>query len=468
MKSKNVCLSIISFILVINTVTCKKEEETDHELIEINKISYSLLERPPDTSPIVQNAKASLLMHLDVRTTSEQLKKVGTFIRIAYNGLAIHPILQGEVTNLAIRITGLADKSAVTLTDFGLASEQVLDALESTYWYIYNDNEKLAMGSFASIGEIAGYMADEATKLHNSYEEEVKNVGELIRAVSYAQEIEKNKKINLTEMQNDFESRIERRQKVAEEALDAYKKYEGLFHDARKREKKAINAQSNPLIKLAYVFTSQFGFGEVFDTKAYKNAEEAYGAEKYKYLEKMESFRKIKAEALADLAEFTNRIINSKNDEELTDVTINALVKTLGGLKVVSIAMLSSAKYWNQMKIHLTRLEQRGTKIAKHFDKIMEKTNAEERRTVFQSFDFKKKAMKLYGMWVAIGSVCYETVEEFEGAQLHLRAVVLENHSQQESLDIVRKLAVDFQKEILEEKAMLEAEQKTYRSHDEF
>ena len=365
-------------------------------------------------------------MHLDVRTISEQLKKVGNFIRIAYNGLAMHPILQGEVTNLRIQITRLADKSAVTLTDFGLASGRVLGALESTYWYIYNDKEKLAMGSFASIGKIAGYMADEATKLYNSYEEEVKNVGELIRAVSYAQETEENKKINLTEMQNDFESRIKRAQKVTEEALGAYKKYEGLFHDARKREKKAINAQSNPLIKLANAFTSHFGFGEVYDTKSYKNAEEAYGAEKYKYLEKMESFRKIKDEALADLADFTNRIVNCKNDKELADVTINALLKTLGGLRVVSIAMLNAATYWNQMKIHLNDLKQKGTMIADHFDQIMEETNAEERRTVFQSFPFKRKAMELYGKWVAIGGVCYETVRELKIAQYHLRAVVSE------------------------------------------
>lgn len=461
MRSKNICLSIISFILVINTVTCKKEEETDHELIEIDKISYSLLERPPDTSPLVQNARASLLMHLDVRTLSQQLKRVGSFIRIAYNGLAMHPILQGEVTNLGIRITGLADKSAVTLMDFGLASGRVLGALESTYWYIYNDKEKFAMGSFASIGKIAGYMANEATKLHNSYEEEVKNVGELIRAVSYAQDSEEKKKINLTEMQNDFESRIKRAQKITEEALGAYKKYEGLFHDARRQEKKAINAQSDPLRKLANAFTSQFGFGEVFDAKAYKNAEEAYGAEKYKYLEKMESFRKIKDEALADLAEFTNRIINSKNDKELADVTINALLKTLGGLKVVSIAMLNAATYWNQIQKHLNDLKEKGTIIADDFDRIMEETNKEERRTLWQSRPFKSKAMELYGEWVAIGSVCYETVRELRGAQYHLREVVLEHRSRQESLDIVRKLAVDFQKEISLEKEMLEAK------HDE-
>ena len=105
--------------------------------------------------------------------------------------------------------------------------------------------------------------------------------------------------------------------------------------------------------------------------------------------------------------------------------------------------------------------------IADDFDQIMEETNAEERRTVFQSFPFKRKAMELYGKWVAIGSVSYETVREFKGAQYHLRTVVLENRSRQESLDIVRKLAVDFQKEISLERAMLEAEQKTYSSHDE-
>lgn len=118
-------------------------EEKKHEVIavDIGGESYSLLERPSPASQLVKNARAKLLMQLDVSVFTEELNKVGEFIRIAYNGLAIHPALQGKVTILAIEITQLTDKSAVSLVEFGLASDRVLSALESTYWHIYNDKE---------------------------------------------------------------------------------------------------------------------------------------------------------------------------------------------------------------------------------------------------------------------------------------------------------------------------------------
>ena len=67
--------------------------------------------------------------------------------------------------------------------------------------------------------------------------------------------------------------------------------------------------------------------------------------------------------------------------------------------------MMNDATYLTQIKIPLNDLKQSVTMITYDFDQIMEETNEEGRRTVWQSFPFKRKAMELYGKWVAIGSV---------------------------------------------------------------
>ena len=437
-------------------------EEKKHEVV-VGKESFSLLERPSPTTQLVKNARAKLLMQLDVRVFTEELSKVGEFLRIAYNGLALRPELQGKVTILAIEITQLTDESAVSLVEFGLASDRVLTALETTYWHIYNDEEEFAKDSFTSIGRIAGNMAGIATKIHKSYKEVIDVIIELISETSSAQQSEKDKKTKLTQLQQELEANVKRAQKASEEALDAYKKYDGLFHDARRREKKAINAQSDPLKRLANAFTSHFGFGEAFDFKAYKNAEDAYRAEKYKYLEKMESYRKLKAESLADFAEFTQRIKNAKDNQEIADITIDALTKTVSGLKLISIAMLNAANYWNGIKAHCNNLKEIGSDAAEQFDRYYEKTNRDERRRLWRQRPFMIKAMDLYAQWTAIGSVCYDTAKDLRGPRYQLRDVIKESRSEQESLNILPQLAAKFHKELMSDIALLDEQGREHR-----
>ena len=428
--------------------------------------SYSLLERPSPTSQLVKNERAKLLIQLDVSVFTEELSKVGEFLRIAYNGLALHPAIQGKVTILAIEITQLTDKSAVSLVEYGLASDRVLSALESTYWHIYNGKERFAKTSFTSIGRIAGNMAEIAMKIHKSYEEVTDNVKQLISEITSVQQTKKDEKTNLTLLQQELEANLKRAQQISEEALEAYKKYEGLFYDARRREKKAIKAQSNPFKRLFNAFTSHLKLGEAYDFSAYKSAEEAYRAEKYKYLEKMETYRKLKADSLADLADFTQRIKNAKDNQEIADITIDALTKTVGGLKLISIAMLNAANYWNGIKVYCSNLKEVGSDAAELFDQYLEETNEEERKWLWRQRPFMIKAMELYGQWTAIGSVCYDTAKQLREARYQLRDVIKENRSEKESLEILPKLAAKFHKEIMSDIKLLDQQGREHKEVD--
>lgn len=435
-------------------------------MVAIDETSYSLLERPPVDSRIVKAARQNILLHLDIDAVSEGLNRVGKFISLAYNGLAMHTRLQGKVTNLAIRVTKLGDDSALTIMDFRRASERVLSALESTYWYLYNDEEEVARDVFASVSSVASQMAEKARQLNQLYEKEVKHVEEILDATFDAKDNEESRRRNLTQLRSDFEARIERAQKAKQEAFAAFKNYETLFYEAREREYDAIDDQTDPLKKIANAFTSFIGV-QAYDFQAYKDAAEAFRQEKIKYLNEMEKHRSIKDEALKELAEFTHRVQTCQDDAKLADITIDALQNTLGGLKMVAIVMLDAADYWNRIQSHCNDMQESGTGLAVQFDSVMKK-DVEKRRQLWRSYPFKRSAIELYSQWVALGSVCYESIKGLEQTRQSLREVIKENPTRQEALENVRKLAKDFEGEIALARRLLEAErQEKKHKHNE-
>ena len=428
--------------------------------------SYSLFERPPVSSKIVQAAREKIVIHLDIHAVSEQLNQVGNFIRIAYNGLAMHSSLQGKVTNLAIRVTKLGDESALTITEFQLASERVLRALESTYWYIYNDDEDVARDIFTSVSSVASDMARKAMELRGMYEQEVTNVQDILEATYNTKEYEESKRKNLTQMMSEFETRIKRSETTRQEGLAAFKNYESLFYEARKREYDAIDDQTDPWKKIANAFTSVFTDKQVYDFQAFKDAEETFRQEKFKYLDEMEKYRKIKDEALVELQEFTHRLQTSDDDTKLADITIDALQNTLGGLKLVAIVMLDAAKYWKSFQSHLNDMQKSGTILAVEFDSLMRK-DITKRRQLWRSPPFKRKALELYSHWVALGSVCYESMKGLKQTQQILRDVIKENPTRKEALANIRKLAKDFEGEIVQARRLLESASQKQNQKDE-
>ena len=70
----------------------------------------------------------------------------------------------------------------------------------------------------------------------------------------------------------------------------------------------------------------------------------------------MKRLSEFRSKALQDIAEFTKRIENCKDDSELAEVAIGALHKAMGGLKKLSAGMMKTARFWKQMQVHCEHL----------------------------------------------------------------------------------------------------------------
>lgn len=66
-------------------------------------------------------------------------------------------------------MTKLCDKSAITVSKFKRACETILGDLQTTYEYLLDNFEDMALDTLASVTELAGKMATAAQELHKDF-----------------------------------------------------------------------------------------------------------------------------------------------------------------------------------------------------------------------------------------------------------------------------------------------------------
>lgn len=344
---------------------------------------------------------------------------------------------------MQIKVLVLADKSEMTINDFSRASSRVLDSLESTYYFLYNEQEDIARVMFTSLSDEVHEMKTKAYNLQKEYEDEVERTRGIITKAHNKQQEEVDNKKQALKNQREIKATLERLQVAKEEALEKFKIMEGLFYDARRREHKAIKDQSNPWKKLANGFTKMHIGVEVFDMGVYKNAAEGYRAAKDKYFAEMEKVRDIKNEVKANIAEFAQRMKNCQSESELADYAIEALKDVMAELNHVAVIMENAVRFWGNMHIHLSDLKKN-----KVLELAMEQLNETQRRELWYSSPFQILVIQNYAKWVATKAVCSTITQRMKSARNTLKEVIKEHLSEKESLKKAKQVASELHNSI--------------------
>ncbi len=138
-------------------------------VVEIDGESYSLTVVPAESSAVVAAEKDKLLGAVDLKTLVEDLGRVGG--RVAYNGIgAAGPRfteLQIQIQRLGYDVTKLCDKSTLTVSKFKKASSIIPTDLQSTYKYLLDNLEEMAIETLTAISKVAGEMEKAALELHD-------------------------------------------------------------------------------------------------------------------------------------------------------------------------------------------------------------------------------------------------------------------------------------------------------------
>ena len=128
-----------------------------NKTVEIGGVEYHLDIVPTAESTVVAEEKEQLLSAVDLKTLVNDLRRVGAFIRIAYNGVgAAGPKftqIQIDIQDLGYDVAKLCDKSALTVSKFKHASATVLTDLQATYEYLLDNLEEMAVETLSSISK---------------------------------------------------------------------------------------------------------------------------------------------------------------------------------------------------------------------------------------------------------------------------------------------------------------------------
>ena len=394
------------------------------------------MEVPEASTALVRQQEKYLLAGVDLEALVADLSRVGKFVRIAYNGVAGYTELQIKIRRIAVNVSRLCDKSAITVGMFKQASGTVLVDLQATYHFLIDGLEDMGIETFRSTSRVAEEMKEAAQKLAEEFQKESE------RVEMRTKDSEEERKKLLEEKAKKYEierARAEEERKATEQDIGFH---EGMYESAASRE--AAGSGGNFFLEALNVFAPPFTGGEkLLDTD---EPVRAARREKEKHLDEMRELRKIRSKALQDIAEYTMQMQDDcKNDAELSQAAISSLHQAMGGLKCLSVVMRNIAYFWEKVETHYKNLV---SQDMQRFVDIALKKDPDHRIKVWNSPGFKTKAMDHYAKWVALDKVCGAYLSQIEVTQRELHDNLMENLTAEQARRNVRQLAAAFSEEL--------------------
>jgi hypothetical protein len=417
--------------------------------IEIDGETYSLNKVPDEKSGVVKAETSKLLGAVDLKTLVDDLGRVGSFIRIAYNGVgAAGPRFtenQIEIQRLGYDVTKLCDKSALTVAKFKKASSSILTDLQCTYEYLLDNLEEMALETLSAVSKLAGDMEKAALELHTEFVAEEVKVEKTLEKTQKARGAEAIRIEEMKKERQKMELQKKEQERLMNEQQRAEREAEARRRDLEQREDEAIAelTSSGPgkiLKKLCNALTSMIGV-EVFDTEAPEKQVQALKENRKEAHEAEKSIRQQRHDTLSKMTEFACKIKDCDTEEEMSKIAEDALHQAIGALKQLSAVMIRAAAFWKQMQDHCRSLAD--SEMTNQVEKAM-KYPDEKRLKVWTSSGFKIKAIEFYAGWVALNSVCTMYVEYIKLTQKELYRYIAENPTYEESRQNVKELAARF------------------------
>ena len=436
---------------------------------------HSLFPVPEASSALFCEQRESIKDNLDIEKFVEYMRQVGQFIKIAYNGVnaAGHRFtdLQIKIQKLGYDITELCNESSVTIDSFRVTASTVSSRLQSVYDFLLDGLEDAAVMSVESLGKLAKKMADDAKDLKKKFEKQGTKVKDTLEITMIKKGEESKHKEHLEKEQREMEQKMQAQKELADrydqlarEAKEERMKYE-------RKEEKAIEEKgggpglfdivAGALFKVVIPFAA-----ENIDDALHR--EERASAEKAKRLgeiakEKREielQKQSLHYEALQQMHEFAFKLKNAKTEAQMADVVIDALHKTAGALRQLSLIMMEAAQFWTYIQKHCNSLREGYFKeMMKEFSSYDE----EMKKRLWSSKGFIREALAYRSEWIALHSICEEHKKLIDATRADLYEYIKENPTYEQSLKRLPQLTQNFLKIIDEAKERSEIERQATR-----
>ena len=406
-------------------------------VVEYEGHLLSVVEKPPKDCQAVIKARNDILGAVDLNGLLFNLVTVGKFIRIAYYSVAGDTDLQIATRELGFEISELCDDSGLTINKFGMTADSIVTDLTGAYQFFHDDMEEMVITSIESVGYSAKQMAEAAEELCRRFQNKKEEVLGICRKTALNKSME--------EKQMDVESKRQEREQqlAAEEEKKLQKEIESATAEEEKvAEKLASNAAD---------VTMTFGVYPVYHiSKAARAlAQDRIDCVHRNRVDKVNRQR----EALKEMEKCAEAITQCSNKEmNVRDQAIPALHGAIRALSNLAIIMHKAADFSKSMQ---QMCEERKLdallKISRKY---------EDSLRVYQSKAVKRRAVKMYVLWVAMETVCDNYIKKIKVSREELYSYLSENPTIEESKARIQLLCRELKERIDKENEKMEKQMK--------
>jgi len=207
--------------------------------VEVEGISYSLLEPPDVSSEIVISKKQDIEGSIVLHEFAQELTNLTCLIQFSYFGIAENGDIEDRVQDLMTRITGLCEKWSFLMRRYVAESNRAIECMKIIYKYVCEGNESTAKEMISEKDfEISNGIIVETNQMQEQLDEEIKFINELQAEFRKAKKRVNAKKTSIKELEELVSHRMEVESKLKEVEEKLSLDLENAKHNSEEKRRK--------------------------------------------------------------------------------------------------------------------------------------------------------------------------------------------------------------------------------------
>ncbi len=212
----------------------------DENSLEINGKVYCLSSPPEYTDALVQEEVESVISQLSLKDITENLYLTVELLFVAYNGVAgaRGGTIQAEIASIQSGLALLCNECVKTMSDFKEETNDIITLLVSTYKWLTNGEETLALKKLSRCAEASASMSKSARNLAGEFMElQVRSTK--VRSNTIEEEAgEWDKKLAAEKAEREIRAKQAAEEKNNQELLAQIDEMQTKYNEAKSREEK--------------------------------------------------------------------------------------------------------------------------------------------------------------------------------------------------------------------------------------
>jgi chemotaxis protein histidine kinase CheA len=209
--------------------------------VKIEDETFQLTQIPDEKSKLVEKKKKDVLNNLNLSELISGLKRSGSLLFLAYNGVAGFGELRKATNDLQDKLGVLCRDSELALDRFGRNTAVILGKLQQNFRFLVEGKEAIAIRFLAQCAETAATMATEATALARRFDGLADDTMVVCGNAQIQQGQTDAEKRKLDQDLVDLKAKDANARKLSTDLAEQRKKLQKLYDEAKEKADKAAD-----------------------------------------------------------------------------------------------------------------------------------------------------------------------------------------------------------------------------------